>query len=105
MGGAKVPPLKYYYMKNLFLFFILFLVSCDFVTVVKPDLVKDGKEYVIVSRCVQSHTESKYEYHYGYNFMNGKYDWHWGINNVDVCDKTVLDTVEVNLKKKYYTKK
>ena len=90
-------------MKNILFILILLLVGCDYA--VKPDLVKDGKEYVVVSRCVQSHTESKYEYHYGYNFMSGKYDWHWGLNTTDVYDKTVLDTVEVNLKKKYYTKK
>jgi hypothetical protein len=92
-------------MKNILLISILFLIGCDIVMVVKPDLVKDGKEYVVRTVCVQSHTESKYEYHYGYNFMNGKYDWHWGLNTVDVCDKSVFDTVEVNLKKKYYVKK
>ena len=92
-------------MRKLFFFLILFLVGCDFVVVVKPDLVKNGKEYVVVNRCVHSHQETKYEYHWGYNLMNGKYDWHWGLNTTDVCDKTVLDTVEVNLKKKYYAKK
>ena len=90
-------------MKNIFFLLILLLVGCDYV--VKPDLVKDDKEYVIVNRCVQSHQETNYEYHWGYNLMNGKYDWHWGLNTTDVCDKTVLDTVEVNLKKKYYVKK
>jgi hypothetical protein len=92
-------------MRKLFFLLILFLVSCDFVVVVKPDLVKNGKEYVVVNRCVHSHQETNYEYHWGYNLMNGKYDWHWGLNTTDVCDKTVLDTVEVNLKKKYYVKK
>jgi len=90
-------------MRKLFFLLILLLVGCDYV--VKPDLVKNGKEYVVVNRCVHSHQETKYEYHWGYNLMNGKYDWHWGLNTTDVCDKTVLDTVEVNLKKKYYVKK
>jgi len=90
-------------MKNIFLILALLLVGCDMV--VKPDFVKDGKEYIVRTVCVRSHTESKYEYHYGYNFMNGKYEWHWGMNNETVCDKSVLDTVEVNLEKKYYSKK
>lgn len=90
-------------MKNIFFLSILFLVSCDYA--VKPDLVKNGKEFVIINRCVKSHTETNYEYHYGYNMMNGKFDWHWGLNTTDVCDKTVLDTIEVNLNKKYYVKK
>jgi hypothetical protein len=37
--------------------------------------------------------------------MSSKYEWHWGNNDVTICDKSVLDTVEVNLEKKYYTKK
>ena len=92
-------------MKNILLISILFLIGCDIVMVVKPDLVKDGKEYVVRTVCIQSHKETKYEYHYDYNFSNSKYDWHWGLNTVDVCDKSVFDTVEVNLKKKYYVKK
>jgi hypothetical protein len=92
-------------MRNILLIFTLLLVGCDMVMVVKPDLVKDGKEYVVRTVCIQSHKETKYEYHYDYNFSNSKYDWHWGLNTVDVCDKSVFDTVEVNLKKKYYVKK
>ena len=90
-------------MKNILFILILLLVGCDYA--VKPDLVKNGKEYVVVNTCAHSHQETKYEYHWGYNLMNGKYDWHWGLNTTDVCDSTVLDTVEVNLKKKYYDKK
>lgn len=90
-------------MRNIPILLVFLLVGCDYV--VKPDLVKDGKEYVVVSRCVQSHTESKYEYHYGYNFMDGKYNWHWGLNSESICDKSVWDTVEINKEKKYYSKK
>jgi uncharacterized protein YceK len=90
-------------MKNIFFVLILLLVGCDYV--VKPDFVKNGKEYVVRTICVQSHTESKYDYHYGYNFSTSKYDWHWGLNSETICDKSVLDTVEVNLEKKYYNKK
>jgi hypothetical protein len=90
-------------MKNILFVLILILVGCDYV--VKPDFIKYGKEYVVRTVCVQSHTESKYEYHYGYNFTNSKFDWPWGMNTETICDKMALDTVEVNLEKKYYTKK
>jgi hypothetical protein len=90
-------------MKNIFFVLILLLVGCDYV--VKPDFVKDGKEYVFTTPCVKSHVESKYEYHYGYNMMEGKFNWHWGLNNKTICDSIAIDTVEVNLNKKYYSKK
>lgn len=34
--------------------------------------------------------------------MNGKHEWHIGYYDVNVCDKTFTDTIEINLKKKYY---
>ena len=37
--------------------------------------------------------------------MDGKFNWHWGLNNKTIGDSTSVDTVEVNLKQKYYTKK
>ena len=90
-------------MKYLFILLFFVITSCDMV--VKPDLVVGGKEYVVSTVCGKSHTEIRYEYHYGYNFMDGKYNWHWGNNTVTVCDEYVQDTIEVNLKKKYYSKK
>jgi hypothetical protein len=99
---GETPP-SMYPMKNILLVLILLLVGCDYV--VKPDFVKNGREYVVRTICVQSHIESKYEYHYGYNFSNSKFDWHWGLNDVTICDKSALDTVEVNIEKKYYNKK
>lgn len=90
-------------MRNILLIFVFLLVGCDIP--IKPDYVKDGKEYVITEPCVKSHVESKYEYHYGYNMMEGKFNWHWGLNNTTICDSTALDTLEINLEKKYYTKK
>jgi hypothetical protein len=92
-------------MKYLFILLLFVIMGCDIVMVVKPDLVKDGKEYVVNTVCIQSHTEYKYEYHYGYNFMSSKYEWHWGMNDKSICDKIRFDTIEVNLRKKYYTKK
>ena len=84
----------------LILFLLVFLSGCDLR--VKPDFVKDGKEYVVSENCVKSHWESDYGYHYGYNIMSGKYEWHWGTDDKQVCDSSVLDTIEVNKNKKYY---
>ena len=71
----------------------------------KPDYVdENGKEYEIRSYCVKSHSVSEYCYHYGYNFMSSKYEWHWGMDTKTICDSTSQDTVEINLKQKYYTK-
>ena len=78
-------------------------MGCD--NRIKPDFVSNGKEYIITNNCVRSHSETNYRYHYGYNFMSGKMDWHWGYETETVCDQYKLDTIEVNLDKKYYTKK
>lgn len=90
-------------MKYLFILLFLVITGCD--VPVKPDYVRDGKEYIFTNPCVKSHVESKYEYHYGYNMMEGKFNWHWGLNNTTICDSTTIDTVEINLGKKYYSKK
>lgn len=90
-------------MKYLFILLMIVITGCEIV--VKPDLVVGGKEYVYRTVCVESHSETKWEYHYGYNFMDGKFNWHWGNNTTTICDKEIVDTVEVNLEKKYYTKK
>ena len=79
---------------------LMTLVGCDFS--VKPDLVKNGHEFIIVDRCVKSHEESGYDYHYGYDFMSGSWRWHTGYHTETICDSTVQDTVEVNLTHKYY---
>ncbi len=76
------------------------LISCG---PQKPDYVDEsGKEYSIWERCVESHTESKYGYHYGYNFIDGKYNWHIGSYTETICDRTEMDTIEINIDKKYY---
>lgn len=90
-------------MKYLFILLLIVITGCDIA--VKPDLVVNGKEYVYRTVCVKSHSETKWEYHYGYNFMDGKFNWHWGNNTTTICDEERIDTVEVNLEKKYYTKK
>lgn len=89
-------------MLFLLLLFLVF-TSCG---PQRPDYVDgDGREYSINSRCIKSHTESDYGYHYGYNFMSGKYEWHWGRETKTICDEWVLDTTEINTKEKYYKKK
>lgn len=86
----------------LYLLFLLTLILFSACGPYKPDYVKDGKEYAIISNCAKSHSESDYDYHYGYNFMSGKYEYHWGLDEKEICDSVAYDTVEINLKEKYY---
>lgn len=90
-------------MKQILTIFVtIFLLSCG---PWKPDYVDEtGREYSIGRRCVKSHIETKYEYHWGYNSWKGKYEWHWGNNSKNVCDSSVLDTTEINIEQKYYAK-
>jgi len=70
-----------------------------------PDYVDDnGKEYVFISQCVKSHSETKFGYHYGYNFMSSKYEWHNGTYTETICDEFKYDTIEINKDKKFYSK-
>jgi hypothetical protein len=73
---------------------------------IEPDYVdKNGKEYLFTHRCVKSHNESKWEYHYGYNMRNGGFDYHYGLNTKRICDSITTDTIEINRDNKFYTKK
>ena len=73
---------------------------------IQPDYVdKDGKEYMFTHPCIKSHSESKYEYHYGYNMMKGGFDWHYGMDTKTICDSSVIDTIEINKDEKFYAKK
>ncbi len=90
-------------MKRIVFGMVILLSACD---PIKPDYVDSkGNEYMFSHPCVKSHTESKYEYHYGYNMMNGKWNYHWGMNTETICDSTTIDTIQINLDKKYYAKK
>ena len=71
----------------------------------KTTVVEETLSAEIKVKSEEIHQETKYEYHWGYNLMNGKYDWHWGMNTETICDKSALDTIEVNKEKKYYSKK
>lgn len=92
-------------MLGIYLLAILTLILFSSCGPKKPDFVKDGKEYDINQICIQSHTESTYGYHWGYNYMNAKYEWHMGWYEETICDEYKMDTVEINLKKKYYANK
>lgn len=71
-----------------------------------PDYVDDsGKEYMLSNRCVKSHNESKWEYHYGYNMRNGGWNYHYGLNTESICDSSVVDTIEINKDNKFYAKR
>ncbi len=89
-------------MKNLILILTLFLFGCN--SPIKPDLVINGKEYVLDENCVKSHDETKFCYHYGYDAWKGKFGFHLGNQTKTICDSTKIDTIEVNIKKKYYKK-
>lgn len=79
-------------MKIVLIAIVAFL-SCN----TKPDFVKNGVAYKIEETCVKDHIESRYEYHFGLNYMNGKLEWHLGPNAVVVCDSTRIDTVKIDL--------
>ena len=84
----------------LILFVLVLLSSCG---PQKPEYVdKNGKEYVIMDVCVKSHNETRFGYHYGYNFMSSKYEWHNGTYTETICDSLKYDTIEINKDKKYY---
>jgi hypothetical protein len=89
--------------KLIFILVTVLLMGCDIP--VKPDFVSNGKEYMVEKNCVKSHYETKWTYHWGYNMFSGKHEWHWGDDTESVCDEYRLDTVEINIKKKYYSKK
>ena len=93
-------------MLGFYILIILLLILFSGCGPQRPDYVDDsGKEYSISERCVKSHTESDYSYHYGYNGFSGKFEWHWGWDTKTICDSSILDTTEINLDKKYYVKK
>lgn len=87
----------------LTLIVLFLLISCG---PIQPDYVDDtGKEYMFTHPCVKSHNESRFEYHYGYNMRNGGFDYHYGLNTTSICDSSIVDTIEINKDKKFYTKK
>lgn len=86
-------------MKNIVsILLTLILISCG-QSRIKPDFIKDGHEYVIREKCVKSHKERKYGYHYGWSSWKLKYCWHFGYETKTICDSTSIDTLEVNLPK------
>jgi hypothetical protein len=89
-------------MKKLILFSGLVFFGCN--TSRKPDLVIDGREYALNKKCIKSHQETKFCYHYGWNSWRGKFEFHWGNQTKTICDSTRIDTIEINIEEKYYKK-
>lgn len=90
-------------MKRIIIGCLILLSACE---PYKPEYVdKNGKEYIFTSHCVKSHNETDYDYHYGYNMIKGGFDWHYGMDTKTICDSSVIDTIEINKDKHYYTKK
>ncbi len=77
--------------KSLCLLIVILLASCK----PKPEFYIKGKPFYTSTRCVESHSEMKYDYHYGYSFSKGKYCYHLGMRNETICDKEVTDTIEI----------
>ena len=92
-------------IQKIFVVSILLIALCS-CGPIEPEYVdENGKEYMFTHPCVKSHNESKYEYHYGYNMMQGKWNYHYGLNTETICDSITTDTIEINKDKKFYAKK
>lgn len=61
----------------------------------EPEFYLNNKPCYTRSRCVESRSETKWEYHYGYNVFRGKFEYHYGPNTKTTCLKSVIDTVEI----------
>lgn len=61
----------------------------------KPEFYSDGKPCYTRVRCVESHVEDRVDYHWGYSPVELKYCWHVGWHRVNVCDRQVVDTLEI----------
>lgn len=78
-------------MKKIILLLSILYIGCK----PKPEFTINGKEYYTLTKCLKSHVESKYGYHYGYNFMSGKFERHLGHYTETICDQTKTDTIEI----------
>lgn len=83
-------------MKNLIFLLVLF-VGC--IPKPKPEFYINGVGYYTRERCIKSHIEEKYGYHYGYNMLSGKFDFHYCNYTETVCEKTRIDTIKIIDKK------
>mgnify|MGYP001274283390 CR=1 FL=1 len=83
-------------MKKQFLSMILIIglfgIGCDDP---KPEFSKNGKGYYTKNRCVKSHNETVWDYHWGYSWMRGKYCWHYGPHSKTICDQSIIDTIQL----------
>ena len=61
----------------------------------EPKFYINGKPFYLRSRCVESKTETNWEYHYGYNMFSGKWELHYGPNTKTECVHSVIDTIEI----------
>jgi hypothetical protein len=81
-------------MKKLILLLLIASFGCER----KPDFIKDGKGYWVNTKCVKSHVENKFGYHYGYSIRHGEFCWHMGTYDETICDSMVTDTIEIQKK-------
>ena len=77
-------------MKKILLIGLLFIFGC---CKPKPEFYINGKGYYTKTYCLKSHTEYVFDYHYGYNIMNGKFQFYLGPHNKTICDEYKNDTI------------
>lgn len=71
------------------------LLICVCACTPTPEFTIDGKGYYTRTSCVKSKSESRWEYHWGYNLFSGKWEWHFGPNTTTTCLEYRTDTIEI----------
>lgn len=61
----------------------------------RPEFYINGKPYRTQIVCKQSHVENRFDYHWGYSVIEMRYCWHLGHHVEHVCDRYVVDTIEI----------
>lgn len=77
--------------KYLTLLILIVSIGCT----QKPQFYINGKPYYRNLRCIENKTETKCEWHYGYNMFRGKWEYHYGPNTKTECVKYAFDTIEI----------
>jgi hypothetical protein len=81
-------------MKNIIILLILF-IGCS----PEPEFYINGKPYYTRQRCIESKTETKWEYHYAFDCLNGEYKYMYGPKTYTCCIKSTVDTIEIKTTK------
>lgn len=77
--------------KYLLFILPLWLIGCK----PKPEFYINSEPYYTQHRCIESHDEEKFDYHWGYSILEHKYCQHVGRHTDLVCDKEIIDTIKI----------